>query len=115
MALLKAQAEIHPFAQSSLLPHIPYQKERGAERTGRRRRGRRGERDRERGEKEKGKGEENLSLFDKAIWQYLGVKVPPVNNTHNVLLKKQKCTSSSLAIGNNSQYTDKQVLEHMFF
>lgn len=75
-------------------------------------RGKSRERDRERGEKEK--GGKKISQFDKAIWQYFGAKVPPVNNTHNVLLKKQKCTCSSLAIGNNRQYTDKQILEHMF-
>lgn len=77
-------------------------------------RGKRGERDRGRGEKKK-KQEENLSLLDKAIWQHFGAKVPPVNNTHNGLLKKQKRTRSSLAIGNNSQYTDKQVLVHVLF
>lgn len=105
-------SEIHPFAQSSLSPHTLCQREGGAERTGETEKG---EEDRERGEKDKGKGEEKLSLFDKAIGQYFGAKVPPVNNTHNVLLKKQKRTCSSLAIGNNSHYTDKQVLEHMFF
>lgn len=41
--------------------------------------------------------------------------MPLVNNTHNGLLKKQKRTRSSLAIRNNSQYTDKQVLEYMLF
>lgn len=65
------------------------------------------------GNRREGEGED-LSLLDNDIWQYFGAKVPPVDNTHNVLLKKQKRTCSSLANGNNHQCTEKQVLEHTF-
>lgn len=63
---------------------------------------------------EKEKGGKSLPVGQWYLAAF-GAKVPPVNNTHNVLLKKQKRTCSSLANGNNHQCTYKQVLEHMFY
>lgn len=101
-----------PTAWNSSLCHILYERKRCREDRREGEVGRRTERE-ERRRKERGKKSHFLILT-----RLFGSILEPkclLSTTHTMCFwKKQKCTCSSLAIGNNSQYTDKQILEHMF-